>query len=153
MSALEPGIGQQLLLLRDDMQPCSSTPKQRVVSHLNDGRPHPPRAAIKRVARAPRYRPDPGAITIRPAVADDARALATLAQLDSAKVPPGPILLALVGGRARAAISLRDGSTIADPFERTAAIVELLSVRAAHLRAERPSRARRVRRLLAWARA
>ncbi len=91
------------------------------------------------------------AITIRLAVPGDAHALAWLADLDCAVVPPSPVLLAEADGRPRAAISLRDGSTIANPFHRTAAILELLAARAEHLRTERPTRARRFRRSLARA--
>ena len=87
-------------------------------------------------------------ITLRHAAPDDAPALIKLAQLDSAKVPPSPVLMAEVGGEVRAAISLRDGSTIADPFHRTGAILELLTARAEHLRIDRMTRARRVGRVL-----
>ena len=73
----------------------------------------------------------PSDITIRPAYADDQVALRRLAALDSATVPPGPLLLAEVGGELRAAISLRDGRSIADPFERTVELVELLELRLA----------------------
>ena len=89
--------------------------------------------------------PEDAAITLRLAVPDDAHALTELAQLDCAKVPPSPVLMAEVSGQARAAISLCDGSTIADPFHRTSAILELL---AEHLRTDHPTRARRVRQVL-----
>ena len=92
--------------------------------------------------------PEDAPITLRLAVPDDAHALTELAQLDCARVPPSPVLIAEVGGEARAALSLRDGSTIADPFHRTAAILELLAARAEHLRTDRSTRARRVRRVL-----
>ena len=88
-------------------------------------------------------------ITIRLAGDGDTAALATLAQLDSASVPESPVLLADEGGQLRAALSLRDGSAVADPFHRTAAIVELLSARAAQLRGDEPARARRARGLFA----
>jgi hypothetical protein len=91
------------------------------------------------------------AITIRLAVPGDAQALAWLAEMDSAAVPPSPVLLAEADGRPRAAISLRDGSAIANPFHRTAAVLELLAARAEHLRTERSTRARRFRRSLARA--
>ena len=92
--------------------------------------------------------PEDAAITLRLAVPDDAHALTELAQLDCAKVPPSPVLMAEVSGQARAAISLCDGSTIADPFHRTSAILELLAARAEHLRTDHPTRARRVRQVL-----
>jgi hypothetical protein len=92
--------------------------------------------------------PEDAAITLRLAVPEDAHVLTELAQLDCAKVPPSPILMAEVGGQMRAAISLRDGSTIADPFQRTAPVRDLLAARAEHLRTDQPTRARRVRRVL-----
>jgi hypothetical protein len=71
-------------------------------------------------------------ITIRPAYADDEIAVARLAALDSAdRIPATPLLLAEVDGELRAALSLRDGSSIADPFHRTLHIVALLRVHAA----------------------
>ena len=72
-------------------------------------------------------------VTIRHAFPDDELALVRLAALDSAEVPPQPLLVADVHGELRAALSLRDGSVIADPFHRTRPLVELLSSRAAQL--------------------
>jgi hypothetical protein len=70
-------------------------------------------------------------ITIRPGYADDYDALARLAALDSTPVvPPRPLLLAEVGGELRAALSLRDGSRIADPFFPTAELLLLLRTHA-----------------------
>jgi hypothetical protein len=83
-------------------------------------------------------------ITIRPAYADDELALRRLAAVDSADaVPPAPLLLAEIDGELRAALSLADGSVLADPFVRTAEVLELLRVRA---RAEVATRRRRARR-------
>ena len=70
-------------------------------------------------------------ITIRPSYADDEQSLDRLAALDSSRVPTGPLLLAEIDGELRAALSLSDGSSIADPFVRTADVVELLRVHAA----------------------
>jgi hypothetical protein len=68
-----------------------------------------------------------GAITIRPEYPEDELALNRLAISDGAvTAPPRPLLLAEVDGELRAALSLRDGSAIADPFRRTAATVELM---------------------------
>jgi hypothetical protein len=64
-------------------------------------------------------------ITIRRANPAEA-AVARLAQLDSAPAPAGELLAAEVDGELRAAVSLTDGSAIADPFERTVELVELL---------------------------
>jgi hypothetical protein len=82
-------------------------------------------------------------VTVRPAHAADERALLRLAALDSAAVPPAPLLLAEVDGELRAALSLWDGTTIADPFHPTVALVELLRARAA---TRRPARMRHVAR-------
>ena len=66
-------------------------------------------------------------ITIRPAYGDDERALRRLAALDSApQVPPAPLLIAEVDDELRAAMSLQDGSVIADPFHPTLDLVALL---------------------------
>ena len=72
-----------------------------------------------------------GTIEIRPAHPDDGRALVRLGQLDSARVPPAPLLLAFEGRELRAAISLATGAAIADPFVPTAQLVERLRVQAA----------------------
>lgn len=75
---------------------------------------------------------DTAQILIRPAYADDYRALARLAALDSADgVPPRPLVIAEVDGTLRAALSLRDGSNIADPFFPTARLLTLLRAHAA----------------------
>jgi hypothetical protein len=75
-------------------------------------------------------------VTIRHAFPDDALALVRLAALDSAEVPPQPLLVAEMDGELRAALSMRDGTVIADPFHRTAAAVQLLRARAQQLAAE-----------------
>ena len=75
------------------------------------------------------------AITIRPAYADDHLALRRLADLDSAgAVPPHPLLVAEVDGDPRVALSVHDGSAIADPFFPTVAILGLLR---GHVRANK----------------
>ena len=79
-------------------------------------------------------------ITIRPARAADASALANLAERDSAEVPLEPVLIAEASGELRAAVSLYDGAAIADPFKHTRWMVELLHTRAAQLRHRRPMR-------------
>ena len=84
-------------------------------------------------------------ILIRPGYADDGRALQRLAALDSAAGPPSaPVLVAEVDGELSAALSLRDGSVIADPFRPTAQIVALLR---AHAAASTPTPRRRRRAL------
>jgi hypothetical protein len=74
-------------------------------------------------------------ITIRAAGPEDIEALSRLAQRDSRAVPDGDLLIALVDGEARAAISLASGETVADPFHRTQELVEMLTLSAARLSA------------------
>jgi len=69
-------------------------------------------------------------IAIRAATDADLVAVARVAQRDSAPVPRRPLLVAEAGGEVRAAISLADRSTIADPFHPTADLVALLRARA-----------------------
>jgi hypothetical protein len=71
-------------------------------------------------------------IAMRAAATDaDERIVRKLAHLDSAATPAGPVVIALVDGRPVAAASLTDGAVVADPFEPTADIVELLQARVA----------------------
>lgn len=72
-------------------------------------------------------------VTLRPATADDAPTIAGLAQLDSAHVPTGDLLLAVVNGTPLAALSLDTGHVVADPFSRTLELVRMLHERAARL--------------------
>lgn len=65
-------------------------------------------------------------VTIRPADADDQPAIWRLAALDSAPVPRGPLLVAEVQGELRAAVSMTDAGSIADPFHLTADLIGLL---------------------------
>ena len=80
-------------------------------------------------------------ITVRPAYADDDSALKRLAALDSAEaIPAAPLLLAEVDGRVRAALSLADGTTIADPFFPSQALIKLLHTHAAAAKVRRGRR-------------
>jgi hypothetical protein len=87
------------------------------------------RSAVEPLAALP-------AVTIRHAFPDDGPALFRLAAIDSREPPSQPSLVAEVDGELRAALSLRDGHVIADPFHRTEALVELLRARAAQLIAQ-----------------
>jgi hypothetical protein len=69
-------------------------------------------------------------ITIRRAGAADAPVLARLAALDSAPTPGADSLIAEAAGRAVAALDMRDGRVVADPFARTADLVDILRLRA-----------------------
>jgi hypothetical protein len=77
------------------------------------------------------------AIVIRPAERADTDALHRLAALDSARALTGRILLAEVDGELRAALSTETGTSIADPFFRTAGLVVLLEVEARQERRRR----------------
>jgi hypothetical protein len=78
--------------------------------------------------------PTDSPITIRAAGPQDVEALRGLAQRDSRAVPDGELLIALVDGEARAAISLESGGVIADPFHRTAELVAMLRQHSSRLR-------------------
>ena len=80
-------------------------------------------------------------LTFRLARPIDAGLLRRLAQLDSAAVPEGDVLLAEADGRPVAAVSLDTGRAVADPFVPTAQTVVMLRLRAAQMRApEAPRR-------------
>jgi hypothetical protein len=78
-------------------------------------------------------------VLVRPARAVDADSLRDLAALDSARPLTGDVLLAVVGGEPAAAISLDTGAVIADPFQPTTHLVDLLRT------AGRPEPSRRSR--------
>ena len=75
----------------------------------------------------------PAEVTIRAATADDRAELERLAGLDSTRLPAGPMLVAEVGDEFRAAYSVSERRAIANPFRRTAELVELLAMRARQL--------------------
>jgi hypothetical protein len=78
-------------------------------------------------------------IVIRLATAADGATLSGLAELDSRRPLAGPAMLAEVDGKVRAALDLSDGSVAADPFVRTAEVVEMLRLRARRLEGVRRS--------------
>jgi hypothetical protein len=87
-------------------------------------------------------------ISIRPVHRDDYVALWSVAALDSALVPSGPLLVAEADGEIVAALSLAGGESIADPFRPTAEAVALLRLRASQFPRHRPrSRSRLLGRL------
>jgi hypothetical protein len=89
-------------------------------------------------------------IRIRVAREDDLAEVTRVAGRDTSLPPAWPILVAEVGSDIRAAISLTDGEVVADPFHRTAELVEMLRIRAGGaaavngdlIRFERPRRER-----------
>ena len=76
-------------------------------------------------------------ITIRRSASGDAAALARIAALDSGHAPEGDAMLAFEGGELRAVLPLDGGRPLADPFHRTAELVELLRYSAEPGRAPR----------------
>ena len=66
---------------------------------------------------------------IRQATEADTPTLRDLAELDSQRPFAGPALIAESDGIAVAAISLFDERVVADPFERTAVVTQLLRMR------------------------
>ena len=77
---------------------------------------------------------DAGPVAIRPAQTADEPAIERLAQLETAAAPCGELLLAEADGEVVAALPVNGGRPLADPFRRTAAVVELLALRARQLR-------------------
>ncbi len=81
-------------------------------------------------------------IAIRSATGHDRDELVRLSALDTAPVPAGRVLLAVVDGEAQAAVEVATGRVVADPFRPTADLAELLRLRASRLghRAAAPRR-------------
>ena len=69
-------------------------------------------------------------ITITHSTEADVPSVRRLAALDDRRPPHGPALLAYVDGELRAAVGLLDGQAVADPFHRTADIMDLLRLQA-----------------------
>ena len=125
-----PMCGPTSQLILTDM---SEITRLTVDAHIQDLRRNAAGASCAAAAAA-RQKTKPGLelpVTIRRATESDEAALARLAALDSAAVPAAPVLLAESNGELRAALSLRDGETVADPFHPTAKLLELLATFAA----------------------
>jgi hypothetical protein len=84
---------------------------------------------------------------IRQATVDDQQALQELAELDSQRPLNGPALIGEIDGRPAAAVSLQDGRVLADPFEFTVQLRQVLRMRVAamHAHARTPSLPERLR--------
>jgi hypothetical protein len=78
------------------------------------------------------------AITMRRAGPGDRAALERLAGRDSEILPADEFLVAEVEGEAWAAIGVRSGKVLADPFRHSGPIAELLRIRMASVRDGRP---------------
>ena len=92
-------------------------------------------AALSERPVAPRH---PGtnddAVVIRPAAPADEPAIARLSALDEHELPRGDRLIGELGGRIVAALDVRSGDAVADPFVPTSGLLELLGLRAAQVR-------------------
>jgi hypothetical protein len=88
---------------------------------------------------------------IRRATDEDQRILHQLAQVDDRRPLSGPALTGEIDGIPAAALSLADGRLIADPFQPTAVLSQVLRLRASALNAysRTPSLAERVRAAMA----
>jgi hypothetical protein len=75
------------------------------------------------------------AFTIRRATSADISAIERLATLDERPAPRGETLLGFVDGELAAARPLARGAAVADPFRRTADLLDLLALRARQERA------------------
>jgi hypothetical protein len=73
-------------------------------------------------------------LNIRAAGPGDQRAIERLALLDDSRRPRGELLLAEAGDELVAALPVRGGRAVADPFRPTAKAIELLALRARQLR-------------------
>jgi hypothetical protein len=89
------------------------------------------------MARLPRRRARVTAVSdvaIRLAGRRDAEAVRELEQLDGRALTDGAHLVATVDGVPVAVLAVADDTVVADPFEKTATVVDLLRVRARQLR-------------------
>ena len=84
-------------------------------------------------------------VTLRFGSPADRHGIARLAELDGSGAPAHPVLVAEVHGQLLAALALSDGSVVANPFHRTADLIDLLRARARQL-----DGGRRPRRSLRW---
>lgn len=92
--------------------------------------------------------PSRAPVTVRLAAPDDALELRRIAELDSAELPAGALLIGERAGRPVAVLSLSDGAVVANPFVHTADVIGLLRLRARQL-GPGDGRGRR-RRAIAW---
>jgi len=75
-------------------------------------------------------------VVIRAARGSDGPALRRLAELDSHDELTGDVLIAEADDEVVAALSVDTGERVADPFRRTADVVDLLQFRARKLRSQ-----------------
>ena len=100
--------------------------------------------ALSEKARDAWQRRQRGDLHVRDASDADQPALLQLARLDSSRPLAGSVIVAEDNGEIVAAMAVADGTTIANPFRATAAIVAMLRLRAEQLNP--PSRRKRISR-------
>jgi hypothetical protein len=81
---------------------------------------------------------------VRPTETDEVRRVAAR---DSRDVPSGELLVAIAEGEIRAAMSLRSGEIVADPFHHTEELVRMLTLRRTQMQQGIRGRRRLLRRL------
>jgi hypothetical protein len=74
-------------------------------------------------------------VSFRLAREDDVAAIYRVAALDGQRAPAGEVLVAEADSEIIAALSVTDGTRVADPFRWTADVVSLMEMRAAQLQA------------------
>jgi hypothetical protein len=94
--------------------------------------PEAPAGRLMQVA--PKVEEPARRFTVRIAEPADDAVLRRLAHLDSSRFPAGPLLVGEIAGSIQAAVPVRGGRAIANPFVRTAELVTLLELRAEQLR-------------------
>ncbi len=119
---------------------------QTLNTHLATTREHElrgvPAAPLPRLGDERQSLRDVGRVVLRRARPQDGAAVAHLAALDEAPIPRGDVLLVELDERIVAAVPVSGGQAVADPFQRTAGLVDLAERRAALLRGELPHRSR-----------
>src|SRR4051812_9012703 len=109
------------------------TPRRWVVVPMGDRAGKRRLLDVNSTANSRRTVMQPMPFTIRTATARDQDVLARLATLDSQRALSGPALIAEIAGQPAAAIDLKAGRVVADPFQPTAGLVEHLRLRAIEL--------------------
>jgi hypothetical protein len=104
-----------------------------LITTITTPRPGAPIARLPRRRRRLHLEPNAD-VAIRFAGERDAAVLGKLEQMDERLLPAGARLLAELDGVPVAAMSVADGTVVADPFARTAGVVDLMRVRARQLR-------------------
>ena len=92
------------------------------------------RSASTRSGRSYKHR-GYDSVAVRVARREDAAAIRRVAALDGKRVPTGEVLVAEADSEIIAALSVSDGTRVADPFRWTSDVVALMEMRASQLQA------------------